>query len=368
MVRRLRAPLIALLLNAPSISRADEPREAARAHYAHGVELAGQGAYETALQEFTAAYDVNPHFAVLYNIAQCHIALGHPREAIEALSKYLAEGKDQIPTARRDQVQSQVALMEARIAATNGRSSAAPSNDGREIGEVTLASPPRVEPSPPAAAVKPPETASVRVQCPQSGAEVRIDDATVDLAAAARGIPVTPGTHRVAFSSGGRAATEQSLEMVAGTTALVFCGDLPAPPADSPPYRTGTATVVGYVLGGAGIAAGGAAIAHYLWNKGRYDDWRAARGQLAPGTSGYYDRQLANNDLADSIDRASNVTVGLTITSGALLAAGAALWLADRGNTKAETNVTALAAPARGFRIEWGGPSAGGTVTWSGVW
>ena len=76
--------------------RADDPRGEARAHYARGLELAGQNGYEGALREFNAAYAISPQFAVLFNIGQAHIALGHTIEAIAALTRYLTDGGDWI--------------------------------------------------------------------------------------------------------------------------------------------------------------------------------------------------------------------------------------------------------------------------------
>ncbi|HEY4184678.1 MAG TPA: tetratricopeptide repeat protein [Polyangia bacterium] len=103
-----------LVLGTAPTARADGSRDVARAHYARGVELAGKNGYAEALQEFNQAYIVSPEFAVLYNIGQCHIALGHPAEAIEALSRYLRDGAERIPRARRELVQQQIEMMEAR--------------------------------------------------------------------------------------------------------------------------------------------------------------------------------------------------------------------------------------------------------------
>jgi hypothetical protein len=100
-----------LALGAAPLARADDSREVARAHYARGVELAGKNSYGEALQEFNQAYIVSPEFAVLYNIGECHIALGHPKEAIEALSRYLREGGERIPVSRRELVKEQLDLL-----------------------------------------------------------------------------------------------------------------------------------------------------------------------------------------------------------------------------------------------------------------
>src|SRR3954454_25172434 len=98
-----------LALGATGIGHADDPRGDARAHYAKGLELAGQNGYAGALREFNAAYAISPQFAVLFNIGQAHIALGHTVEAIEALARYLRDGGDRISPGRRTQVERQIA-------------------------------------------------------------------------------------------------------------------------------------------------------------------------------------------------------------------------------------------------------------------
>lgn len=100
-----------LVLGVAPPARADSSRDLARGHYARGVELAGKNSYVEALQEFNQAYVVSPEFAVLYNIGECHIALGHPKEATEALSRYLREGGERIPAARRELVKEQLELL-----------------------------------------------------------------------------------------------------------------------------------------------------------------------------------------------------------------------------------------------------------------
>ena len=127
---RLRALLLGALvvvLRTASVARADDFRDVARAHYARGVQLAGESGYAEALQEFNQAYIVSPEFAVLYNIGECHIALGHTVEAIEALSRYLRDGGERVPAPRRQLVRQQLEMLEARRAADPGpRASAAP--------------------------------------------------------------------------------------------------------------------------------------------------------------------------------------------------------------------------------------------------
>ena len=100
MLRRCPTRQIALcilfVLGLPRFAVADEARDAAGAHYVHGIELARNGAYEAALQEFNAAYAISPQFSVLYNIGQAQMALDHPSQAIEVFARYLSDGKDRI--------------------------------------------------------------------------------------------------------------------------------------------------------------------------------------------------------------------------------------------------------------------------------
>ncbi|HVV52568.1 MAG TPA: hypothetical protein VHO06_23070, partial [Polyangia bacterium] len=110
------APLAALLaLGAARPGRAEDPRSDARAHYAKGLELAGQRGYEGALREFEQAYAISPQFAVLYNIGQARVALGQTAQALEALTRYLHDGGARISPERRAQVERQLAWLRAAL-------------------------------------------------------------------------------------------------------------------------------------------------------------------------------------------------------------------------------------------------------------
>jgi tetratricopeptide (TPR) repeat protein len=132
---------------APGRDRAVDPREAAREHYLHGLELAGRNAYRGALRELTQAYEISPEPAVLFNIGQCHVALGEVVEGIEALSRYLREGQERVPAGRRDLVEVQIALLESRLAELTvvvDRPEVVVTIDGREVGRTPLAEPIRL--------------------------------------------------------------------------------------------------------------------------------------------------------------------------------------------------------------------------------
>ena len=106
--RRLASGCLALALCAAALTPArqaqgdqTQERALARGHFNRGVELAKAGSYEPALAEFERAYQISPHFSVLYNIGQAELALERPRPAGETLRRYLLEGGEQIDPARR---------------------------------------------------------------------------------------------------------------------------------------------------------------------------------------------------------------------------------------------------------------------------
>ena len=177
--------------------RADDPRGEARAHYAKGLELAGQNGYEGALREFNAAYAISPQFAVLYNIGQAHIALGHTGEAIEALTRYLRDGGNRISPTRRTQVERQIVGLRSTLPNPEVTSEAEAARATRRprraaAGEaIEAASEGRAPP------VARPGTLTVR--CPEPGLKLSLDGKRIDLAASSRGIAL-PGGFTTSFS------------------------------------------------------------------------------------------------------------------------------------------------------------------------
>ena len=139
---------VLLVLGLARFATADEARDAARAHYARGIELATKGGYEAALQEFSAAYAISPEFSVLYNLGQAQMALDHPSEAIDLFARYLSEGKERVTEARRQKVEGLMAALTSRLATlsiTTDRPSAHIDVDGRDVGATPLAQPVRVD-------------------------------------------------------------------------------------------------------------------------------------------------------------------------------------------------------------------------------
>ena len=368
-VRMSRIPIIVLVvLGWTGPARADEQspedaRETARLHYAHGLELAGQADYEAALREFTEAYTVRPHFAVLYNIGQAQFALGRPLEAIESLSKYLRDGQEQVPPARRQDVQAQIALLEslfAELTINADRPGVLIAVDGREVGRTPLYQSIRLA------------TGTHRVAATMEGT------ATID-----RTVTLAPGDRQV---------LNLELRDLPAATAKVKETEPPPPGAGSQPSTTKLETLpmlkldqrsepvtprrrspmstVGIATASVGAALGGAALGVYLWKRGRYQDWQDNNAALQQNTGAidYHARQIANNQLADSLTRANHVIASLSIAGGVLLAGGVAVWVRDRFRRATEADASP-GKTASGISMGWGGPGrSSASISWSAPW
>jgi hypothetical protein len=97
--------------NAPS-----EPAVAeAIARFKRGLELYAEGDFQAAVAEFRKAYELAPHYRVLFNIGQvCQQLQDYPC-ALSSFERYLAEGKD-VPPERRAEVEAQIERLRLRVA------------------------------------------------------------------------------------------------------------------------------------------------------------------------------------------------------------------------------------------------------------
>lgn len=90
-------------------------KDEAHVRFQAGLSWAQAGKLDRALADFKAAYQAQPHFSVLYNIAQAESALGHPQAALVAFEQYLAEGGDQVGEVRRAEVTRLIELNRSRL-------------------------------------------------------------------------------------------------------------------------------------------------------------------------------------------------------------------------------------------------------------
>jgi tetratricopeptide (TPR) repeat protein len=371
-VLRWSAPFAALLaFGAARAARAEDARSDARAHYARGLELAGQRGYEGALREFEAAYAISPQYAVLYNIGQAHVALGQTREAIDALARYLRDGGDRVSPERRVQVERQ--LTRLRSALPNAHAPAGDETEqaaaaGAEAGEAIAAASENAH-------LVVNRTGTLTVRCGEPGLKLTLDGKHVDPVVSARGFAVPTGPHRLALTLPGRRPTEQTVAVSDGTSTVVVCENLiptlgagPAPALGPPVFSDLTASganptirarTVAYLLGGIGLALGGAAAGVYVWNRGQASTARTEYAQLnSTDLPHYYDQVTAYNQQVDNVHRASELTIGLVVTSVGLLAGSVYLWLRDHHRDRPNAGGGGRSQAALGP----------GGVVWGGAW
>jgi len=309
------------------------PEEAAMKHFARALDLVDGADFQGALQQFRDAYAAKPHFAVWYNIAQAHISLGQPLEAIEALLRFLREGQDQIPPDKCLQVAEQIKLLGAflgELEVTTEPSDALLTVDGRAIGRTPLSEP----------------------------------------------IRLAAGKHKITASLDSGPTMERTVVMEKERRYQLYLQLPPQPPKVAPPrdiapgpvgllakptpVRSSLRPALPYVLASAGVALGGAALGVYLWKRDKYQQWQDGNAQLrnlTQGSDSYVARATQNNRLAASLTTANHAIVGLAIGGGVLAAAGGALYAFDRKSKSGSAR----------FTVVWnGGPSV--AAGWNGSW
>ncbi len=287
----------------------DDPKKVARQHYEAGAEAMKKGDYAGARKDFQAAYAASPNFRVLYDIAEADLGLGLPEQALDAFQRFLDDGGEQVPEQQREQVTQQIAQLELGFALLD-----------------IVTEPP--------------------------GAEVTLDGGPLGTTPLARSVRLRAGVHVIGASRRGAAAVTRVVTLEGGDHVRVTLSppDASKPPAVAAPAPTSTQPLLpagpheatgakranpfplGYVLIGAGLVAGGVATTEYFWNQERVQRFRANQAALQTDTSpGRRDRVMQNNALADSINRASAVTVGFGIAAGALVAGGVVWLLVEPG-------------------------------------
>jgi hypothetical protein len=249
-----------------------------------------------------------------------------------------------VPLSRREQVQAQIALLDAKLAEltiTTNRPGATIRVDDREIGQTPLFEPVRLAAGTHTVTAALPDGAQATRSVTLAEADRQKLEIGLVAAAPAMTAPSAPAT----------AAPPPDLRLA------------PAPTRDQPPP---TVTLKRAAIGttSVGVLLAGAAVGVYLWNRGRYTDWQnanAALEQAPAGTSIYHQAALANNQLADSLTTANHTILGLSLAAGALVATGATLYLVDRAHRRR----------AGELAIDWRRDAGGGrtmALAWSIGW
>ncbi len=145
---------LALLLGwaAPASAVDDESKQEAKERFSKGVEFFNAGEYGAALAEFHWAYEVSPHYMVLYNIARCYARLNKHIEAMKYFNQYLDEGGSKITGKRLKEVEAEMAALVKIVAyldiTTGGVKGATIKVGDKVAGHTPLAEPVAVEPGP----------------------------------------------------------------------------------------------------------------------------------------------------------------------------------------------------------------------------
>ena len=226
----LRCGLCALLVcSLPAVAAAQaELTPEAQWRFNQGLSLVKEKAYLEAATEFKRAYGIDPNFTILLELGQAHAAAGQPAYAVEALGKYLSDGGNRVPQARREQVEAQIAEQKRLIA-------------------------------------------TITVHCDLPGAVIRIDDAEVGKCPLPAPIGVNPGSHTLAASAADRPPQEHKLDLASKEEKIVEVqfqqSAAPAANAASVPGMAvaptlplgstsgGSGKRVAYIVGGIGIGA-----------------------------------------------------------------------------------------------------------------
>ena len=148
-----------------------QKQQRARVHYDRGLQLVSEEAYSAALLEFERAYELSPSYKILYNLGSIHVFLNEFAAALGAYERYLEEGGERIPAARRAEVRKEIRALTVRVGV-------------------------------------------IRIEINIEGAEVRVDNRIVGTSPLSEPVRVDPGRHRVEASKQGFVAASRVVTVV----------------------------------------------------------------------------------------------------------------------------------------------------------
>jgi hypothetical protein len=220
----------ALAAPAARAERGDDNQAKARAQVllSDGTAAYGRGDYATALDRFTAAYQIFPSPKLWFNIGQANRDLGRPVDAVAAFDRFLKEAGDAPPET----------LAEARRSAAELKA---------KLGQIEVA-------------------------CATDGAEVTVDGKPVGSTPLGQMVWTTPGRHQVAVQQPGFSPAIEDVVVAAGNVTGI---SIDLRPVDLRPANpTGDAALLG-----AGPAADEQPIYRRVWF------WVAVSAVVAAGVT-----------------------------------------------------------------------------------
>lgn len=317
----------------PALAHAESADEAeALRHYQLGLANVQRRAFGEAIAEFNQAYDIGHDFAVLYDIAQAYLAIDEPARALQMFERYLAEGGQYVPDARRKEVEGEIAKQRERVA-------------------------------------------KVVIRTQFQGAVVKVDGVEVGKTPLAEDLVLNAGVHVVAAAAEGHRPWEMRLELAGGDRRnLEVALEPEGTPADASSVAQGalagqtgqragtpaaepgkTRRMVAYVVGGVGLGAlaVGSVFGVRALTKRRDSDAECPSGQCSQAG-------VDLNNQAKTAARVADVTIGV-----GLVAVGVATYLLL---TAAKGPPEQPAVAARGMRLAFDvGPGQAGLLL-RGAW
>jgi len=259
----------------PAAAAASEDVDSARSHFKLGVDSYRDGDLTTAMIEFKRAYAAAPNYRLLYNLGQVARELRDYPEAERYFRTYLKQGGSEIDTARRQEVETEIAKASARIA-------------------------------------------SLVISVNEPDAELFVDDVTVGHAPLADVVRVSAGQRRISAARDGRRVTKV-IDAAGGETVVVELKleakpvevAAPAPALAPTSHEEGKSHAATIALGvGTGALAVGAGVMAYL----AADDASKYRSAL--------DRPTTESELKSLSDSAKTKALVTDVLLGATLACG----------------------------------------------
>ena len=277
-----------------------EDVDAARSHFKLGVDSYRDGDLTTAMIEFKRAYAAAPNYRLLYNLGQVARELRDYPEAERYFRTYLKEGGSEIDGPRKQEVETEIAKVSARIA-------------------------------------------SLVISANEPDAELFVDDVSVGHAPLADVVRVSAGQRRVSATREGRRVT-RVIDAAGGETLVVELKlEAPSPEVasgpsgsalrEAPPEKSHTATIA---LGvGTGALAVGAGVMAFM------------AGHDASNYRSALERKTDEAELKSLSDGAKTKALVTDVLLGATLACGVttlvvALMNGSEERAPAGENATAL--------------------------
>ncbi len=304
-----KAPLPSAPVSAPAPVATSPAVIEAQTRFRRAIELYQEGNLDAARTEFRRAYEIAPSYKVLYNLGQIEFELQNYPAALSAFTRYLTEGGEQIPEARKTLVEKDIEKLHARVATID---------------------------------------LTVNVE----GAQIAVDDVAVGTAPLTAPVLVSAGRRKVSVShpgyvsetrnldlgGGDRSAVEISLREVSAASAA---SSMPAPVAPiettSKPSRQQRSvpwagwSVTALLAASAGVTGG---LALSTSQKLRQD-----RGRLGADRAELDQRQRQVNGLALASD---------LCTGAAVIAGGISLYLTVAGGRKGDDRDSVRLLPGPG--------------------